>query len=152
MFLGVASDSSTVSRTSSYHTAFTVASHYLPIGRGYGTFLPQYRVLDNTYLLMFIELGIIGTIAFLALIVTAMVVAARALARSTMVATRELIAALVAAILTVSTTFAFFDALSFAMSAGTMFLLMGLCGAVANCVDVKSRRWTATASVEHPAI
>ena len=71
MFSGT--DPSVDSRTDS----FAVVGGYLNVapffGRGLGTMSPDYRIFDNEYIGLLIEIGIIGLVAFLGLIATAMI-------------------------------------------------------------------------------
>jgi len=131
LFVGASDDPSTTSRTSSYDIAFEISSRYLIVGRGPGTFLPAYRILDNQILGLLIEMGIVGLTAFLVLVGTAIVAAIR----SRRLADRldaQLRQAIAAAITATTLLFAFFDALSFPMAGGVFFLLIGLAGAAAN--------------------
>ncbi|XAZ33023.1 O-antigen ligase family protein [Paenarthrobacter ureafaciens] len=61
-------DPSISSRTNGYSTAFGMISQHLFMGRGFGTFLPAYVIVDNQYLGLLVELGIAGLAAFLGLI------------------------------------------------------------------------------------
>ena len=63
-------DSSVESRTGSWDFAFQVFSTSPLFGRGFGTFLPSYRILDNQLLLLVLEIGIVGALAFVALLAT----------------------------------------------------------------------------------
>lgn len=58
------SDSSISSRTSDYAAVASYITSSPLIGRGPGTFLPSYRLLDNEYLLSLVEIGILGAVAF----------------------------------------------------------------------------------------
>ncbi|MFD6176651.1 MULTISPECIES: O-antigen ligase family protein [unclassified Isoptericola] len=132
MFTG--GDSSTESRVDNWGIAFDLASRFQPFGRGLGTFLPSYRILDNAYLLLLIEIGIVGVLAVIGLAATAVVVALRASHRATDTALRSQSRALVASVSAVMLLMAFFDAISFTMSVSTFFLVVGCCGAAGNVV------------------
>lgn len=128
LFLGVGSDSSTVSRTGAYDQALEIALRNPLFGRGFGTFLPQYLILDNQVLLLLIELGVFGLLAWAAMIGTAMVVswrAGRVMSDFSGAQKRYAIAASIAA---GTVTFAFFDGLSFPMAAAFLFTMIGVAG------------------------
>ncbi len=78
MFTGIGTDSSAASRVGSYALAGEFISRSPLFGRGYSTFLPKYRILDNQYLGLIIEIGFVGLAAILALLVTGIVVSLRA--------------------------------------------------------------------------
>lgn len=101
------------------------------VGQGFGTFLPRYYIFDDQWALMTVEAGIIGVLAFASIAVTSMFSATRSTKHSQN--DPELITvgrALVASILTISALFAFFDALSFPISAGMYFFCAGLAAAL----------------------
>lgn len=129
LFLNVGQDSSSASRTGSYEVALGFIERSPFFGRGFGTFLPQYRILDNQFLLTAIELGVVGLAALLGLLVTALLVVWRGRVIQTDRLPRQLGQALIASIAAGTLMTAFFDDLSFRMSAGTLFLAIGLCGA-----------------------
>ena len=129
LFLNLGQDSSSASRTGSYDVASGFIERSPVFGRGFGTFLPQYRILDNQFLLTAIELGIVGLAALLGLMVIAIVTAWRARSRQSIRLRRQLGLALVSSIVAGAVMTAFFDDFSFRMSGGTLFLVLGLCGA-----------------------
>ncbi|SEM93388.1 O-antigen ligase family protein [Cryobacterium luteum] len=129
LFTGIAADPSTVSRTSSYDAAVELVSRFPLVGKGFGTLLARYHIFDNQYLLLAIELGLLGLIVFLTLLITALVSAGLARERATTRIDRQLARALLASALSGAVMLAFFDGLSFPMSAGMLFLVLGLCGA-----------------------
>lgn len=128
LFTGITNDPSTLSRTNSYEAAGELVSRFPLVGKGFGTLLARYHIFDNQYLLVAIELGVLGLIAFVTLVLTAL--AATGLARERAVARidRQLTQALLASALSGAIMMAFFDGLSFPMSAGLLFLILGLCG------------------------
>lgn len=129
LFLNLGQDSSSASRTGSYDVASGFIERSPVFGRGFGTFLPRYRILDNQFLLTAIELGIVGLAALLGLMVVAIVMAWRARCLQSIRLHRQLGLALVSSIVAGSVMTAFFDDFSFRMSGGTLFLVLGLCGA-----------------------
>ena len=123
-------DASTKSRTDALARVpeFVAAS---PVyGTGFGTFLPRYYILDDAWVLMLIELGILGLVAFAAVFVTSAVVAVRASLVTSDPRLRLAGRALAASVIATAVVFAFFDGLSFPIAAGLAFLLFGLCSAV----------------------
>ncbi|KRD42981.1 hypothetical protein ASE38_01435 [Cellulomonas sp. Root930] len=134
MFTGISEDSSAQSRTDSYGLALEFAARDLLIGRGISTFLPSYRILDNQYLLLLIEVGVIGLVAMVAMLMTAFVAAVRARRLTSDPSIRDLCQCIAAAVAAAAISLALFDALSFPMAAGLLFLVTGLAGAVASLV------------------
>ena len=72
LFTGLEQDPSVTSRTESYAIAMDFFGRSPLLGRGYATFLPSYRIFDNEYLLLLINVGAVGLVAFLVLLATAM--------------------------------------------------------------------------------
>ncbi|WP_347354584.1 O-antigen ligase family protein [Intrasporangium sp.] len=130
LFTGIRNDSSVESRTGSYDIAFEFVSRSPVIGRGFGTFLPKYWILDNGYLGLLIEGGVLGLAGLLVLITAAATVAHRAtrLAKSEFEA--DIARALVAGVVAGAAGLAFFDTFAFPQSAGVFFLLIGMSGAL----------------------
>lgn len=130
MFLGISSDPSAQSRTGGLERApgFIAASPF--IGVGYGTFLSRYYIFDNEWVLLTIELGIIGIIVFGSVLATAGWVAWRARKFSSSADVRILGQALLASCVTGALLMTGFDGLSFPISGGVLFLTIGLCGAI----------------------
>lgn len=131
LFTGISHDSSARSRTDSYELAMDFVVRAPLTGRGFLTFLPQYRILDNQFLGMLIDTGIAGVAALIGLFVTGIVVSWRC--RTTVSAdhpTRSLALSLTASISAAAVSFAFFDAFSFPLLAGLTFLVLGLIGAL----------------------
>jgi O-antigen ligase len=129
MFLGVGTDPSSQSRQAGLALAPAFISPSPLIGVGLGTFLPRYFIFDDQWLGLLVEVGVLGTLAFAALFVTAVWSGATA-GRGSRHADIELFGrALAASTFTVGVLFFFFDGLSFPIAAGTLFLLFGLCGA-----------------------
>lgn len=128
LFTQTSNDPSAQSRSGSYEIVSEFVRSNPLFGRGFGTFLPEYRILDNAYLLLSVEVGLVGTCAFLALLVTSAVCASRARSASMNALDQQLGPALAASIGTCAVVAAFFDALSFPMAAGMIFLTAGLGG------------------------
>lgn len=138
LFTGATEDSSVASRTGSYDIVGHFISTSPILGRGFGTFLPKYWILDNGYLGMLIEGGILG-FAGLATLIVAAGFAAR-LAHHTAVNEfdRDIGQAMLASIAAGACGLAFFDTFGFPQSAGVFFLLLGVAGAARRLVLVEA--------------
>jgi O-antigen ligase len=130
MFATVENDPSIASRTDSYAVAWQFFTDAPWFGRGLGTFLPKYRIFDNNYLGLLVCCGIVGTIAFVAIPVTAIVVLVRRRRRWADPQSRDLALSLIAGILAGAVSLAFFDGFGFPMTMGTLFLALGIAGAL----------------------
>ena len=129
LFTGISGDSSAQSRIGSYSIAADYIAPSPIVGRGLGTFLPRYRIFDNQYLLSAVEIGILGAVALLVLFVSGILAgnsAGRSAGQSELGLMSQGLAGSVAA---GATSFALFDAFSFPMVPGLLFLLLGLAGA-----------------------
>jgi O-antigen ligase len=131
LFLHFQGDSSYTSRTQDYGNVGKYIAQHPLFGRGFGTFLPKdFFFLDNQYLMSLIDIGVVGTVAVIALMVSGIVLAFRA-SRWAMTHERRLLAiSLCAAIAGGTLTLATFDFFSFQMATGMLFLLLGCSGAM----------------------
>jgi hypothetical protein len=129
MFLAVFDDPSANSRSDSFDLLWEVYDFSPVVGRGLGTFLPTYRILDNQYFLLLLEVGLIGLALLLAVGIAAAACALLGANRSAHTAEGDLGFALAGSVAAGLALLSLFDALSFPQSAGTMFLTIGLCGA-----------------------
>ena len=138
LFTGIAGDNSALSRVNSYDIAW----HYIGLsplfGRGFGTFLPRYHILDNQYLGMAVETGLVGVLAFIGVIATGLVVAFRMYRRVPALADRSLAISLAGGLASSTAAAATFDALGFPQVAGAPFLYLGLVAALSR-VRVRTR-------------
>lgn len=130
LFTGASEDPSVASRTGSYDVAWQFITRSPWLGRGFGTFTPDYWILDNAYLLVTIETGIVGLLALAVVIATGCASARRARRILHTDFDRELAHGVMAGILAGGAGIAFFDLFSFPQSAGCFFLLIGLAGAL----------------------
>jgi O-antigen ligase len=130
LFTRIGNDSSALSRSNSYDIASEFIARSPIIGRGLLTFLPRYRILDNQYLGLLIEVGFAGFAIFIGLVVTAAWCARAVRVHSRDGYTRQLGQSLVASIGAGAAGLALFDGFSFPMSAGVFFLVLGLAGAM----------------------
>lgn len=129
LFSGAGDDPSVTSRTDSFAVAFEFIARDPWFGRGLGTFLPKYRIFDNQYLLLLVTAGVVGTLTFLALGITAFTAMTRLRRRIKNERDRDLALALAAAVATGFTCLFMFDAFAFPMTMGLLFLILGLAGA-----------------------
>lgn len=129
LFTGIGDDTSASSRTGSYEIAAEFIHRSPVFGRGFSTFLPGYRILDNEYLLLMIEVGVVGLACFIGLLTTAFFCARFVRRFGADAATRQMGQAFAASVSVGVTGFALFDGFSFPMSSGMLFLIVGLCGA-----------------------
>ena len=130
LFTGISEDGSARSRTDSYALAFEFIRQHPVFGRGLSTFLPSYRILDNQYLGLLIEAGIVGLVAFLALLVTALVVALRLSRTLPDPSDRSLARSLMATIACAALSCVTFDAFGFPQVSGMLFFAIGAIGAL----------------------
>jgi O-antigen ligase len=129
-FSAAGSDSSIATRTDDYAAVAPFVRHSPWIGRGPGTFLPKYRILDNQLLGSLIEVGIVGVIGLLVLFFTP-----AALGRSLRRHSREpMMRALGQSFVGLSFVIVFcattFDFLAFPMAPGILLVLLGCAGAL----------------------
>jgi len=129
MFAGAKGDPSIASRTDSYAIAGQFVARWPVFGRGLGTFLPKYRIFDNNYLGLLVSVGIVGTIAFVAIPAVGIWMLLRRRRLWADERSRDLALSLAAGILAGSASLAFFDAFGFPMTMGTLFLTLGIAGA-----------------------
>ncbi|MET0716146.1 MAG: O-antigen ligase family protein [Mycetocola sp.] len=134
LFVGAADDPSTQSRTSGVERVPGFMSVSPLVGSGFGIFLPRYYIFDNQWVLLAVELGVLGILGFAGLFAAGLWSARRS-KLSTDSDIRLLGQALAASLITLAVLFAFFDGLSFPLAGGMLFLLLGLCASVRTIVE-----------------
>ena len=139
LFTGVSDDPSITSRTDSFSLAFEFVDRNPLFGRGLGTFLPKYRIFDNQYLLLLVTIGVVGTLAFLAIAVTAIVMTVRLRRTLRDEASRDLALSLCASICAGFACLFMFDAFAFPMTMGALFLILGMAGALRRITSAHRR-------------
>ncbi|MBW3578473.1 MAG: O-antigen ligase family protein [Actinobacteria bacterium] len=147
-FINYSNDPSVIGRIDDYGAVTRFIAERPLLGRGIGTFLPDiYRYLDNQYLGVLIESGVLGLLATVGVLLVAVSAARGGRHRSSDVATRNLGQALTAAIAVALLTFATFDALAFAIFAGALFIVLGACGALwrLTALTLPQATWAASA-------
>ena len=126
-----AAQASNQSRANAFSSAGPLVGQHPWFGRGFGTFLPQtYFFTDDQYLNSIIVTGIFGLLALVALFVTGWLMARSARRLTIDAETRDMAQCLAASIAVAAVSFVTFDALSFTISAGLTFLLLGCVGAL----------------------
>ena len=126
LFLNASSDPSTQGRTADYGPVLRYTEQRPLFGRGIGTFIPDlYRTLDNQYLGLLVEAGIVGVVGFLTLVIGSACVAGGIRRRADSESTRNLAQRLKAGVAVIAINAATFDAFGFPMCAGMLFLLIG---------------------------
>ena len=128
---------------------FDVFEDHPWLGRGMFTFLPRsYRILDNQWLMILVELGVVGLLAFLAFLLTAFFAARSAFRHAATSRSRHLGLVLSSTIAgarrsaSVST-----DGWTYRLHSGMSFLVIGLAGAawrLAREDRVEEEEWTST--------
>ena len=126
MFTGVGEDASVASRTDGYATVAEYVAGAPLFGRGPGTFLPAYRILDNQYLLTLIESGVLGMVSLGGLFLAGVFTAIQIGRDGPDDEARMLGVTLTAATASAAVGFAFFDGLSFPIYSGMTFLVLGI--------------------------
>jgi O-antigen ligase len=130
LFKNAGSDPSITGRTDDYTLTTRVIEENPLFGRGLFTFVPRYyRILDNQFLMILLELGAVGLVAVIGLALSAFFCALGARRRSEDAWLAHFGLALAAAICGLVLSLATFDAWGFAMAAGLMFILVGLASA-----------------------
>jgi hypothetical protein len=124
-------DMSVGARRDDYGPALELVRERPLLGRGYGTFNPDLNFfLDNQVLKILIEAGIVGLVAMLGLIVTAVSACLRFRQRSRSPGDRALAWAVFTSLTAITVSFVFYDALYFSMTASAYFFLLGVSGAL----------------------
>lgn len=154
LFSSAGQDSSISARTNDYALIPGLMDGHWWFGRGLGTFVPtQYFFLDNQYLGSLLEGGMVGLVAFTSLWVTGTCVARGARHRSAEPHERGLAQALAGSIVALGFAAVAFDELSFRQTSFTLFLLVGVAGALWTAHRDHPRRWPSGAVREpEPAL
>lgn len=148
LFVGASDDPSTQSRTNALARVPEFMASSPLVGAGFGTFLPRYYIFDNQWVMLLVEIGILGTLAFAALLGAAIWSAHRASLLFTEDSDKSLSRAVAASVIALATAYSLFDALAFPMSAGLLFLSVGFCGAL---LRIARRQSASLPQVSSPA-
>jgi O-antigen ligase len=152
LFTGAAQDSSVLSRVNSYDVAFGMITRLPFFGRGFGTLLPSYVYLDNQYLGILVELGLVGFIAVVLLFASTAVSSWVRGRRAHDACQAQVGVGICAAVCAGAASFAFFDALAFPLSSTFLFLILGLGGAYRRIVGATTTHPGPSAPVGLPSI
>lgn len=118
-------------RTSDYAAVWPDVLHHPLLGRGFGTYDPfKYRILDNQILLLLVEVGVVGLLAYLAVIFYATYVGCRAARCLTDARARSFALAVAAISVAFFIVQLLFDALSFPQVPYIFFIVLGLLAAL----------------------
>jgi len=130
LFTNLFNDNSVTGRTDDYGTVLHLYTDHVWFGRGLFTFIPRYyRILDNQYLLLLLELGLVGLLAGLTVYVAGFLAARTAFLHASAARDRNLGLTLSASIAGLGLSLVTYDAWSFSMATGCTFLLVGMAGA-----------------------
>jgi O-antigen ligase len=131
LFVNIANDPSTTGRTQDYSYFAELFRERPILGRGFYTFLPQiYTVFDNQYLVILVEMGVIGLLAMSGIFICGIGAGRAARAAAQDDETRHLGQVLAGSIAGGAVAFATFDGFSFPQASGLLFLLIGSAGAL----------------------
>ncbi len=130
LFTQASDDPSTQSRTNALARVSEFVQSSPIYGQGFGTFLPRYYIFDNAWVLVLVEMGVVGLVAFMALVGTGLWSALTAARDARFDDTKLLAKSVGSSLLTMAVLYLFFDGLSFAISAGLLFLLIGMAAAL----------------------
>ncbi|MBG6056128.1 hypothetical protein IWX81_002560 [Salinibacterium sp. CAN_S4] len=130
LFAGASDDPSTQSRVDGLARVPEFISSSPLLGQGFGTFLPRYYIFDNAWVLVLVELGVIGVVSFAMFVTIAIGSAYWASRRSPVASTKAMSRAIAASMITIAVLMIFFDGLSFTISGGLLFFMAGMAAAM----------------------
>jgi hypothetical protein len=137
LFLGVGSDSSVSMRTDDYSAVAPYIRRSPLVGRGPGTFLPKFRVLDNQWLLTLVDrglLGVAGMAVYFIVIGTLGVAVRRTHGDALSQALGQGLIGVSAVVIWAASTFDYF---SFPMTGAFSALMLGIAGALRGGAPVR---------------
>ncbi|KQW48835.1 hypothetical protein ASC77_08895 [Nocardioides sp. Root1257] len=141
LFSNLQNDPSVKGRTGDYSVVMGLYEQHAVLGRGLFTFVPRYyRILDNQYLMVLVELGVVGLVSCLLFFIVSFFSARRAARHALRPESRHLGLAVSASLVGMALAYATFDAWGFPMAAGMTFLLAGICGATWRLTSEEERR------------
>jgi hypothetical protein len=141
LFLGLSGDPSFQGRTEDYAVVGRFISESPLIGRGFGTFDPvEFVLLDNQYLGILIETGVLGLASLILLFLIGIFTARGARRRCTDPHDRELAQAIAASIAVAMVSYLTFDAFAFPMASAMTFFMLGTAGAMWRIAVKRERR------------
>lgn len=126
LFQNAASDNSVAGRTGDYGVVSEFVGDRPIFGRGPGTFIPSlYRTLDNQYLATLLEMGWVGLVALVLLMLSVLGAALRVAREAATLRDRSVGRAMGAAVAVAPVVFATVDAVAFPLFASTLVVLIG---------------------------
>jgi hypothetical protein len=148
LFKNAGSDSSISYRTHDYATARELISQHPWLGRGIGTwYAPKHEIFDNQYLGTLVDSGVIGLVAFLGIVLSAMYATARVgllcyrhpdrVAQPS--TDGDLALSIAASLAVVVPTYATFDFGAFTTVSSLLFVLVGISAALLRIVSSEVR-------------
>ncbi len=129
-FKNAGTDDSITTRTSDYGAVAKYIRNSPLIGRGPATFLPKYRILDNTWLTFTIEVGFIGVAGLLIYYFTTARLGGALKRSTTDPMTRAIGQACIGLSLLITIESATFDFYAYPMDPGFLATLIGIAGAL----------------------
>ncbi len=130
LFLNVGNDPSVEGRTQDYAAVHLLWAEHPYFGRGLFTMVPEFfRILDNEYLLLLVELGAVGLALFAIALLIGFFCARATHRRALDRRSRHIGLSISAGLAGLLVSHATFDGLGFPMAAGVTFFLTGLAGA-----------------------
>lgn len=141
LFRSLPDDRSVQARVVDYGVVDRFIQDDLWFGRGLGTFLPdQYALLDNQMLKLVLEVGVLGTLVFVGLIVIGLLMA-RTIRRHDMDPAHRDLARTIQVALAVGFLSCFtFDLFAFTMARSLLFFVLGLTGAAWRLARLQDER------------
>jgi O-antigen ligase len=135
LFANIGKDDSIRYRTHDYSTASTEIAKHFWLGRGLGTwYAPKHQVFDNQYLLSFVEVGVLGLVAFIGIFVAGIYAAIRVRFMTSDADERDLGLTLVAILAVPIIGCATFDLAAFATATALAFIIAGAAGSLLRTV------------------
>jgi hypothetical protein len=130
LFVGLSQDGSYQVRVADYDVVDVYLDESLWLGRGLGTFLPEkYVLLDNQMLKLLLEIGLVGAVAFVALLATGFLVGRTVRRHGADPMLRDLARSLQVVLVIAFASCFTFDFLGFPLARSMLFLALGLLGA-----------------------
>lgn len=131
LFMRAGDDPSIQARTERVPKVLELLSDHPWFGRGVGTFsIEDYFLVDNQYFVSAIEVGVVGLVAIVGMLMTGVVVARAVYRRSSNSVDRHLAVALSSSLAVVLVSIFTFDAFFYQTFTGLMFLALGCLGAL----------------------
>lgn len=131
LFLDAGQDQSVIGRTRDYEAVNAFFAQSPLVGRGSFTFLPDmYRTLDNQFLGILVEQGILGLVAFVLFVVGAVVMCVVAASAAPTRLLRTQAGGVAAGLTTGLLLCGTFDAFGFPMAMGVFVVLIGVAGGI----------------------